>query len=76
MRTVLSISLPQGVARYIERQTKTRGFQSKSAYFQHLIRQEQTMITEDDVVKFDHEALREHKAGKTRKLRSLADLMS
>lgn len=76
MRSIVTISLPHEIAQYINRQIKARGFQSKSAYVQHLIYQEQAMITEQDVFHFDREAMREHKSGKTKKLRSLTDLMS
>ena len=75
MRNIVSISLPLAAVRFVDRQVKQRGFRSKSEYVRHLITLEQGMITEDDVLRFGQEARREHKAGKTKKLRSLRDLM-
>ncbi|MEK7102070.1 MAG: hypothetical protein AAB912_00375 [Patescibacteria group bacterium] len=75
MRNIISLSLPASATRFVEYQTKKRGFPSKSAYLRYLIDLEQDTITEGDVARYVEEALREHRAGKTKKLRSLRDLM-
>ncbi len=75
MRRILSVSLPNELAQYVEKQVKKRKFPSVSEYVRHAIGLERNMITEDELLERGKEALAAHKAGKTKILRSLEDLL-
>jgi len=75
MRQALSISLPTDAVRFIQTQVKQRNFDSVSEYVRHLLSLDQELISEDEVLRLHRSALRAHKAGKTKVLKSLADLM-
>ena len=75
MRNIITISLQRDAAQFIAQQVKKRRFPSTSAYIRHLLETEQEVITEQDVTHFDREARRAHQRGKTKKLRSLKELM-
>lgn len=75
MRQALSISLPTDAVRFIQTQVKQRDFSSVSEYIRHLLNLDQELISEDEVLRLHRSALLAHKSGKTKVLKSLADLM-
>ena len=70
MRSVINISLPQTMAKEVEKEVKTGKFASKSEFFRSLFR----MWEEEKLLKDIQESEREFSAGKGKKLRSLKDL--
>lgn len=74
MRSVLSISLPAEKKREIEERAK-KANQTTSTYIIQVVELEKGLISEDELVKMAAEAEKNYKAGKTKKLISLTDLM-
>ena len=74
MRSIISLSLPPQKKKEIAKRAKKMGL-SVSAYVLHTIDVEQKMISEDELLEIAARAERDYKAGKTKVLRSLADLM-
>lgn len=67
MRTIVNISLPEMVARAVEKEVKKGGFASKSEFFRHILR-ERSMALE---LENDRHAF---KRGRGKLLTSLHDL--
>lgn len=74
MRSVLSISLPEDKKKEIEERAK-KANKSTSAYIIYVVELEKQLISEDEIVKMAKKAEKDYKSGKTKKLKSLADLV-
>ncbi|MDP4007843.1 MAG: hypothetical protein Q8P68_01495 [Candidatus Peregrinibacteria bacterium] len=74
MRAILNVSLPPDKKKEIERRAKKMGL-SISSYVLYTIDLEQKMISEDELLERIKEAEKNYKEGKTKILKSLADLM-
>ncbi|MBI2634885.1 hypothetical protein HYW82_04435 [Candidatus Peregrinibacteria bacterium] len=74
MRSVLSISLPADKKKEIEARAR-KANKTTSAYIIHIVELEKSLISEDELVEMAAKAEKNYKAGKTKKLKSLADLM-
>lgn len=74
MRAILNISLPFGQKKIIEKRAK-KAKKSLSAYILYAVQLEQSLISEDEILKIAKLAESDYLAGKTMKLKSLADLM-
>ncbi len=74
MRAVLSISLPTEKKKEIEERAKKLN-QSTSSYIIRVLELEKSLISEDELLKMAKKAEKDYKAGKTKKLGSLANLM-
>lgn len=74
MRSVLSISLSAEKKKEIEERAK-KAHKSTSAYIVHVVELEKSLISEDELVKIANKAESDYRAGKTKKLKSLTDLM-
>jgi len=70
MRTIINISLPEGLNREIERVMKKGKYSTKSEFIRELLRSH----LEDELVRQVEESEREIRAGKGKILRSLRDL--
>lgn len=74
MRSVLSISLPAEKKKEIEERAK-KTHKSTSAYIMYVVELEKKLISEQELVKMAKKAEKDYKSGKTKKLKSLADLI-
>jgi predicted DNA-binding protein len=74
MRSILSISLPAEKKKEIEARAKKMN-QSTSAYIVRVFELEKSLISEEELLQMAKKAERDYKAGKTKKMGSLADLM-
>jgi predicted DNA-binding protein len=74
MRAILNISLPAEKKVFIEKRAKKAG-KTISAYILYAIELEKSLIQEDEILAMAAQAEKDYKAGKTTKLRSLADLI-
>jgi len=70
MRSVINISLPQSMAKEVEKEVKVGKFASKSEFFRNLFR----LWEEEKLLKDLVASQREIVAGKGKVLRSLKDL--
>lgn len=75
MRSILSISLPKEKKKEIEKRAK-KAKQTISMYIISVMELEKSLISEDQLVKMANKAEKDYKSGKTKKLASLADLIS
>ena len=73
MRSILNISLPEAKKKDILKRAKKSG-KSVSAYILTIFDLEQELISEDDLLVMAKKARAEHKAGKTKVLKSLKAL--
>lgn len=73
-RAILNISLPDLVKKDIVRRAK-KAKTTLSGYVLHALELEKSLISEDELLKRAKRAMKEYKAGKTKVLRSLEDLM-
>lgn len=74
MRSVLSISLPPTKKYELEAHAK-KARKTTSAYILDIFELVKRLIPEDEIAKMSKKAEKDYKAGKTKKLKSLADLM-
>lgn len=74
MRAVLNVSLPSEEKRNVEKEAK-KAKKSISAYILFALKFMRSAISEDEVLKMAKEAESDYKKGKTKELKSLADLM-
>jgi len=74
MRSVLSISLPAEKKREIEERAR-KANQTTSAYIMKIVELEKSLISEDELTLMAKRAEKDYKSGKTKSLKSLADLM-
>jgi predicted DNA-binding protein len=74
MRSVLSISVPPDVKKQIQQKAKKAG-KTVSEYLIRIFKREESLISEDDLLEIAERARKQHKEGKTKRLRSLEDLM-
>jgi putative addiction module CopG family antidote len=70
MRTIINISLPEGLNREIEKVIKKGKYSTKSEFIRELLRSH----LEDELVRQVEESEREIRAGKGKILKSLHDL--
>lgn len=75
MRSILNLSLPAKQKLMIQKRAAASG-KSVSAYVLQAIQIEQELISEEELLKMATEVRTDHAAGKTKKLKSLADLMA
>lgn len=71
MREIVNISLPKELSREIDKLLEKGHYSTKSEFLRELIRER---IAEDDLLARIEEGRAEYRAGKAKKLRSLADL--
>lgn len=74
MRAILSVSLPAEKKKEIEERAK-KASKSTSSYIMYVVELEKQLISEDELIKMSKKAEQDYKSGKTKKLKSLADLM-
>ncbi len=70
MRAIINISLPEELNKVVDREVKKGKFATKSEFFRNLLR----LWEEGRLVSDLAESTKEFKAGKSKLLRSLADL--
>jgi hypothetical protein len=75
MRSILNISLPEETKREIEERAR-KSNQTTSSYIISIVELEKSLISEEELVKMANKVEKDYKIGKTKKLTSLADLMS
>lgn len=75
MRAIVNISLPSEKKKEIEQRAK-KAQKSVSAYILHAINLEQSLISEEELLKKSEIAESDYRKGKTKELKSLADLMN
>ncbi len=73
-RAILNISVPEAVKKDIVRRAK-KSKSTLSAYILRAVELERNLISEDELLKRAKRAMKEYRAGKTKVLRSLEDLM-
>lgn len=73
MRSVLSVSLPEWTKKEIEDRAQ-KSNQTVSAYIIRVMEFEKSLISEDELLKMAKKAEKDYRIGKTKKLKSLADL--
>ncbi|MBI4232456.1 hypothetical protein HY605_04450 [Candidatus Peregrinibacteria bacterium] len=73
MRDILTISIPRDKKKTIKIRAQKMG-KSISAYIAYVVELEQHLISEDQIKKMKIKAEKDYKQGKTKVLRSLADL--
>ena len=75
MRHVLSLSLPEYMAKNFKKQAKERGFDTVSDYVKYLFGLDQDLISEDELLKSVKVARREYKKGQSIQADSISDLL-
>jgi len=77
MREILTLSLPAKTKEMIKKRVAKRGFTSISQYVKFLFDQDSddSMISEEELLKAVKEAEEEYRQGKTIKAKSMADLL-
>ncbi len=75
MRSIVNISLPPQRKIEIEQRAK-KAKKSISAYILYAIQLEQSLISEDELLKMAKDAENDYRNGETKELKSLADLMN
>lgn len=73
-RAILNISVPEAVKKDIVRRAK-KANTTLSAYILHAVALENSLISEEELLKRAKQAMKDYKAGNTKVLRSLKDLM-
>lgn len=76
MRAILNISMPEEEKKKIEARAKSMG-KTVSGYVLYAVKMEQEddLINEDELVRDIRQARKEYKAGQTRSVKSLDELM-
>jgi len=74
MRSIVNISLPPDQKKEIERRAK-KAKKTISAYILYAIQLEQSLISEDELLEIAKRTEDDYYNGKTKELKSLADLM-
>ncbi len=74
MRSIITFSVPESEKVLITKRAKKAGI-TVSMYLLHAVQIEQKMIGENEIVKMAHEVEKDYKSGRTKKLKSLSDLM-
>ena len=75
MRQILSISMPADMVKEVKNRVKKRGFDSISNYIKTLIKEDEDLISEDELLASVKKARRDYKQGKLKTLKTLKDLM-
>jgi len=75
MRKVLSLSLPEKLAREIKKNSRERGFDSVSSYVKYLFEMDKDLIPEKELLNSIKSSRKEYKEGKTVKAKSMTDLL-
>ena len=75
MRQVVSFSLPTKEAQQIKQRAKKHGFNTMSAYILSLLKTDDDLISETELLRAVDEARKEYAAGKSVRASSLADLV-
>jgi uncharacterized protein (DUF1778 family) len=74
MRSILNISLPPEKRIIIQKRAKKTN-KSVSAYILYAVQLEQNLIQEDEVLAMAEKAVKDYRAGKTKKLKNLENFM-
>jgi len=74
MRSVLSLSIPQADRKELEKRAKKAG-KTLSAYVMGALALMDELISEEELLRIAEQTKKDYKAGKTKVLRSLEDLM-
>jgi predicted DNA-binding protein len=74
MRSILTISLPAGKKALLTKRAKKAG-KTVSGYILSIIELEEQLISEDDLLAMAVRAEKDYRAGKTKILKSLNELM-
>ncbi len=75
MREILTLSIPAQTKNLIKKKAKNKGFASVSGYIKYLIKLDDDLISEQELMKTVNEARKEYKERKTIKAKSLAELL-
>ncbi|MDD4477197.1 MAG: hypothetical protein PHY40_03505 [Patescibacteria group bacterium] len=75
MRQVVSLSLQSAEARQIKKIAQKRGFGSVSSYVNYLLKADENLISETELLKTVRASRAEYRVGKSIKAKSLADLV-
>jgi len=75
MRDILTLSIPSRTKDLIKKKAKKSGFTNVSNYIQFLIKQDEYLIPEQELLKSINEAQREYDTGKAIKAKSIKDLL-
>ncbi len=77
MRTTISLSVPKMEAEKARILARARGFRTLSDYLRFLLSQDdQTLISEDEIIQRSKETTRLHKTNKLIKAKSMADFLN
>lgn len=74
MRSVLSISLPQEEKVKLEKRARKAGI-TISAYILYSVKVAENAISQEELLEMATEAEKDYRKGRTKELKSLADLM-
>ena len=75
MRDVLTLSIPNKTKELIKKKAQKSGFANVSHYIQFLIRQDDEVISEEELLKSVKEAQKEYDAGIAIKAKSMSDFI-
>ncbi|MEA3398484.1 MAG: hypothetical protein U9R06_01940 [Patescibacteria group bacterium] len=75
MREILTLSLPAQAKNLIKKRAKNKGFASVSGYIKYLIKLDDDLISEEELMNSVREARRGYKQGNLKQLKSLKDLV-
>ena len=75
MRQVLSLSIPAATVKKIRSLSKARGHKSVSEYIKHLVKLDEDLISEKEILRSIQRARSEYKKGETVCTKSMADLL-
>lgn len=75
MRHILNVSLPAPTINLLKTRVKRGGFDNVSEYIRALLELDSDLISKRELLEISRRADREYVHGKTKKLRSLADLI-
>ena len=75
MRQILSLSLPAGDVKEMKHLAHKRGYESVSAYIKYLLKADEDLISEAELLKTVQSARHEYRLGKSVKAHSIADLL-
>lgn len=70
MRNIINISLPENMAKIVEKEVRSGNFATKSEFFRHLVRLWNTLKLAEEL----KESRREFESGRGKVLRSLHNL--
>ncbi len=75
MRNIISISLQENSVKHLRNTAKKRGFKSVSAYVRYVLKNDDEVISEKELVRNVKESRKEYKKGKSIRSKTIADLV-